>query len=72
MGLLAYEWFFLVVGELCLYVVDNVCVRHKLIAKFGIMQLLPYRRIVEDEHSTLGGNVKFLRQLHDDARYLAI
>ena len=36
------------------------------------MQLLSYGRVVEDEHGSFGGYVKFLGELHDDAGYLAV
>lgn len=60
------------VREFGLYVINNVRVRHYLVSVLRIVQLLPYSGIVEDEHGSLGGDVKFLGELHDDACYFAV
>ena len=60
------------VGKFRFYVVDNVGAGHQLVSVFGVVQLLPYGGVVEDEHGTPGGYVKFFGELHDVAGYLAV
>ena len=53
-------------------VIDDICVRHDLVAIFRVMNTLPRLRTVENQHCPFGRYLKFLRKLHYNAGYFSI